>query len=125
MHAAASSLLARAIGLTPIGRAYARAAAGDPAVDFSARALGVLDIELAVSRESLGHLPSSGPLIVVANHPCGALDGLVLLNMIRRVRGDVRLLGNSWLSRLPELRDLLMPVDVFGRPAAASALSSQ
>ena len=119
MHAAANSLLARAVGLTPIGRAYARAAAGDPAVDFSARALRILDIDVVVPREALDHVPRTGPVIVVANHPFGALDGLVILTLMRRVRSDMRLLANRWLDHLPELRDCLVPVDVFGRPADA------
>jgi putative hemolysin len=119
MHGAAHAFLARAVALTPIGRAYARAAAGDPAIDFCARALDVLAIDLAVSHDALAQVPPSGPAIVVANHPSGALDGLALLAVIRRVRPDVRLLGNRWLGGLPELRECLVPVDVFGASANA------
>lgn len=119
MHAAANSLLARAVGLTPIGRAYVRAAAGDPAVDFSTRALRVLGIDVVVSPDALDRVPRTAPVIVVANHPFGALDGLVLLTLMRRVRPDMRLLANRWLGRLPELRDCLVPVDLFGKPADA------
>ena len=119
MHTATNTLLVRAVGLTPIGRAYARAAAGDPAIDFSARALAVLGINVVVPPDALAHVPPSGPVIVVANHPSGALDGLALLTLIRRVRTDVRLLGNRWLGWVPELRECLVPVDVFGAPANA------
>src|SRR6185369_9628556 len=119
MHATASSLLARTVSLTPIGRAYARAAAGDPAVDFSTRALAVLDIDVAVQADALRQVPLDGPLIVVANHPLGALDGLALLKSITRVRADVRLLGNRWLRYLPEMRDCIVPVDIFGSPSNA------
>ena len=119
MHAAANSLLARTVSLTPIGRAYARAAAGDPAVDFSTRALAVLDIDVAVLADALRHVPPSGPLIVVANHPLGALDGLALLKTITQVRADVRLLGNRWLRYLPEMRECIVPVDIFGNPSNA------
>lgn len=119
MHAATNSVLARAVGLTPIGRAYARAAAGDPAIDFSARALAVLGIDVVVPQGALADIPRSGPVIVVANHPSGALDGLALLTLIRRVRTDVRLLANRWLSCVPELRECVVPVDVFGTPTRA------
>src|SRR5262245_12166088 len=102
MHAATNSILARAVGLTPLGRAYASAAAGDPAIDFSARALAVLGINLDVAPGALANVPRSGAVIVVANHPSGALDGLALLTLIRRVRTDVRLLGNRWLRCVPE-----------------------
>src|SRR5688572_16271611 len=116
MHAATNAVLARAVGLTPIGRAYARAAAGDPAIDFSTRALAVLGINVAVPQDALTDIPRTGPVIVVANHPTGALDGLALLTVLRRVRTDVRLLANRWLHCVPELRECLVPVDVFGRP---------
>jgi putative hemolysin len=125
MHAAATSLLARAVGLTPIGRAYARAAAGDPATDFSTRALDVLDIDVAIASDALRQVPRTGPLVVVANHPSGALDGLVLLSLLGRVRGDVKLLGNQLLNHIPELRECLVPVDIFGRPAAAVRRNSR
>ena len=129
MHAATHSILARAVGFTPMGRAYARAAAGDPAVDFGARALAVLGINVIVADDALANIPRSGPAIVVANHPSGALDGLALLTLMRRVRTDVRLLGNRWLRCVPELRECLVPLDVFGTAGSsvrrnASALRS-
>jgi putative hemolysin len=102
-----------------MGRAYARAARGDPAVDFGARALAALGINVAVADDALANVPSSGPAIVVANHPSGALDGLALLTLMRRVRPDVRLLGNRWLRYVPELRDCLVPLDVFGTAGGA------
>ena len=49
-----------------------------------------------------------------ANHPFGALDGLMLLEVLGRVRPDVKLLAISALSALPELREHLLRVDVFG-----------
>jgi putative hemolysin len=119
MHAVAHSVLSRAVALTPLGRAYGRAAAADPAVDFSARALDVLGIDVVVPEDSVAAIPRSGPVIVIANHPSGALDGLALLALTRRVRNDVRLLANCWLGLVPELRDMLVPVDVFGSRAPA------
>ena len=65
-------------------------------------------------------IPSDGPLIVAANHPTGALDGLVLIEVIRQVRTDVRLIANSVLARIPELEDSCFFVDPFGGPDAAS-----
>jgi putative hemolysin len=119
MHAATNSVLARAVGLTPLGRAYARASSGDPDIDFTTRALAVLGISVVARSDALADVPRSGPLIVVANHPSGALDGLALLTLIRRVRTDVRLLANRWLLCVPEMRECLLPVDVFGTPSDA------
>src|SRR5205814_9814130 len=61
-------------------------------------------------------VPSTGPLVIAANHPHGALDGLVLASVVRRVRADVRILTNHLLSCIPELADLCFFVDPFGGP---------
>jgi putative hemolysin len=119
MHATAA-LLARAVHLTPIGRAYARAAAGDPNTEFSTRALNELDVSMTISGEDLAHIPASVPLILVANHPLGALDGLLLLDLASRVRGDMRILGNALLRAIEPLADRLLLVDVFGSPSTAA-----
>ena len=62
---------------------------------------------------------SDGPLLVVANHPLGMQDALVLLQLVGSVRTDVRVLGNDWLATVPPLSKLLLPVDVFGKGAAS------
>ena len=47
------------------------------------------------------------------------LDALALLQLIGSVRRDVRILGNDWLAVIPQLGQLLLPVDVFGKGAAS------
>lgn len=87
--------------------------------DFVERGLDVLGVSYrAVAREK-EHIPVEGPLLVVANHPLGMVDALTLLNLIGSVRQDVRILGNDWLASIPQLRRLLLPVDVFGKGAAS------
>jgi putative hemolysin len=114
----ATAFLARAVALTPIGRAYARAVAGPSTVEFSTRALRELDVAIAVATEELANIPASGPLVVVANHPFGAVDGLLLLELIARVRSDAKLVGNGLLRHIRPLRDRLLLVDVFDRQAS-------
>jgi putative hemolysin len=110
------ALFSRVSSLTALGRAYAEAAeAGDE--PFATRALSALRVTADVAGEE--RIPHSGPLVVVANHPFGALDGLLLLDVLGRARHDARLLGNRWLAVLPELRAQLLTVDVFGGRAAA------
>ena len=114
MHALASSLLARTFSLTPLGRAYERASRDEGSPDFSTRALSALDVTIDVATEELRHIPASGPLVIVANHPCGAADGLLLMSLLNRVRSDLKLLGNSLLRFVPGLQSNLLPLDVFG-----------
>ena len=65
-------------------------------------------------------IPDGGPLLVAANHPTGALDGLVLAEAIRQVRPDVRILTNYLLGAVPELSGSCFFIDPFGGPQAAA-----
>ena len=103
----------RIAGVTAIGRGYRRAAAGDPATPFTQRALDELRIALDLHGD-LARIPATGALIVVANHPFGAVDGLALLALVARVRSDARILANHLLAALPELQTQVIGADVFG-----------
>ena len=110
-------LIDRWSGLAELQRLYA-ASARRTESRFVDRALGALDVSLTVDgrREDI---PATGPLVVVANHPRGALDGLALASILLSRRSDVRILGNRALARIPEIAELLIPVDVFDGPGAA------
>ncbi|MFT3785506.1 MAG: lysophospholipid acyltransferase family protein [Tepidisphaeraceae bacterium] len=110
----------RLLGLPALSEVNARSSAG-PEGGYAERVLSALDVRVAVGDADLARVPASGPLIVVANHPFGAIDGLALLDVVRRIRGDVRLLANELLIRIPNLRDACLPVDVFGRAGSARA----
>ena len=86
------------------------------AARFAGAALRALDIRGQYQWSDA--IPSTGPLIIAANHPHGALDGLLLLDAIGRLRADVRLLANHLLAHVPDLRDLCFFVDPFGGPDA-------
>lgn len=112
-----------ALGLDALSRVYAesrRRAAAAPEVPFCEHVLGVLKIGESLSGAELSRVPKSGPAVVVANHPLGGADGLLLLAMLLRVRPDVRLLANAWLLRIAELRPHLIGVDVFGSAGAGN-----
>jgi putative hemolysin len=58
-------------------------------------------------------------LLVVANHPSGALDALALLHLVGSVRRDVRIVANDLLGQVEGLRELLLPVRILGgKPSA-------
>jgi len=82
-----------------------------PEARFADRALATLGVEW--DAQGLERLPGSGPLIVVANHPTGALDGLVLLALMSRRRADVRLIANDWLEAIRPVAAELLPVRTF------------
>jgi len=84
-----ASIVARTFALTPFGRAYAKATGAHEPLDFSTRALDALGMSADVSDEQLRHIPPTGPLVVVANHPFGGAEGIVQCRMeIDRMRQD-------------------------------------
>jgi putative hemolysin len=115
---AARSAIERALGVTEAARLYEVAQERDDAL-FGDRALGALGISAEVCGD-LADLPATGPLLVVANHPFGAVDGLLLSSIVGRRRGDVRCLANRVLERVPEARREMFLVDTDGGPAAAA-----
>ncbi|MCX7823691.1 MAG: lysophospholipid acyltransferase family protein [Syntrophobacterales bacterium] len=60
-------------------------------------------------------IPPEGPLLVVANHPFGGLEGLILAKFLLDHRRDVKILGNYLLSNIEELKSLIIGVDPFER----------
>ena len=83
-------------------------------LDFIERVLEYFDLDYLVSNRDLENIPPTGRVVVVANHPLGALDALSLIQMISRVRSDIRVVANDLLSALEPLGDLLLPVDNLG-----------
>jgi putative hemolysin len=87
---------------------------GVRSLDFIEKVLEYFDLDYLVSNRDLENIPHSGRVVVVANHPLGALDALSLIQMISRVRSDIRVVANDLLSALEPLGDLLLPVDNMG-----------
>lgn len=106
--------ISRLLCIPQISRTYEMATAAGPAEPFADRVLQVLNIGTELTHGELSRIPASGPVVVVANHPFGAVEGLILLSLLRRVRPDVRVMANLLLGRLPELRDSMIFVDPFG-----------
>lgn len=75
-------------------------------------------VNLKVIKGSLDMIPRTGPLLVLANHPYGILDGLMLGHILDRTRGDFRILANSVFDRAEDVRKVILPVDFDGTPEA-------
>lgn len=67
-------------------------------------------ISLEVAGGSLSNIPANGPLVLIANHPFGILDGLMIGNLLDHVRGDFRILANSVFRKAEALNKVLLPI---------------
>ena len=80
---------------------------------FADSALERLNITYDAGGSGLASIPVTGPVVVVANHPFGGVDGLILASLLRALRPDVKIMANYLLSKIPELGDVLLSVDPF------------
>jgi putative hemolysin len=111
------------LGIAEMERIYAALhsmGAGSPIAD---RLLDFLQVTYTASESDLLHVPRTGAAILTANHPFGILEGAVLASLLRRIRPDVRFLANGILTLIPELRDVVVPVDPISRYGAAGTNS--
>ena len=74
-----------------------------PGEDFWSAAIRRLELKLDYNSEALATWPKEGPLVVVANHPFGVLDGLIICQIVSQVRSDFRVLTNAVLLRAEEV----------------------
>ncbi len=77
---------------------------------FWPQALDIMGIDVRTPPEEIAHIPKTGPLVVVSNHPHGLVDGMILAELIGRVRTDYKILTRSLLTGIPEIAEFLIPV---------------
>jgi putative hemolysin len=70
-----------------------------------------LNLIVDCNEGALARWPRRGPLVIVANHPFGVLDGLVICHLTAKVREDFLVLTHELLTRSEELKPYLLPVD--------------
>lgn len=78
--------------------------------DFWAQALDIMGIALETPQPEIDRIPQKGPLVIVANHPHGLVDGMVLAELIGRVRTDYKILTRSLLTGVAEIEQFMIPV---------------
>ena len=83
--------------------------------------LALLNVHTQVSERDLALIPKQGPVVVVANHPFGLIEGAILPSLFLSVRPDVKVMANHLLSSMPETSGLCIFVDPYGGENAARA----
>lgn len=69
-------------------------------------------IPVKLQIDGLDHVPATGPVMIVGNHPSGIVDGIALYNTLMKKRSDICFFANRDAIRVaPGLLDLLIPVE--------------
>ena len=72
----------------------------------------------------LENVPTEGPLVMVANHPYGIMDGMAMGRILSEARGDFRIIAHVVFRKAEELNKIILPID-FGETKAAMAQNIQ
>lgn len=104
--------------------AFLRRNANVRGFDFVAAGLDFIEGRYHVDPAALARIPATGRLLIVANHPSGALDALALLDAVGRIRRDVRIVANDLLGAIGPLQDLLLPVRILGGKVQRTSLQA-
>ena len=86
----------------------------DP-VMFWSDMLELMNIKFINQSKNKVNIPAQGPLIVIANHPFGIIDGLILCSIVSKVRTDFKIMTHETLKFLPQLEEYILPVDFSGK----------
>jgi len=78
---------------------------------FWQAAVRSLSLDVRHDADALAAIPKTGPVVVVANHPYGVLDGIVISWLVSKVRPDFVVLTNAVLMRAPEIQGFILPID--------------
>jgi putative hemolysin len=110
----------RVLALSELERRYTALPPARDALQFVSSALQELGVTVQTDAREVERLPTTGAAIVCANHPYGAVEGLILARELCRIRKDVKILVNSLLDHIVEMRELFLVVDVFASDAQAA-----
>ena len=91
--------------------------------DFIEQVLEHFNFSYSISHRDRKNIPATGRVVIVANHPLGALDGLSLLKLVGEIRRDVKIVVNDMLMNFKAVDSLLLPVDNLTKTTQKSSVS--
>jgi putative hemolysin len=114
LNEAIESWLERILGLHYLEILYERLAETTGSTEFLEKVLEAFSIRYDVGAEELSHIPPEGSAVVIANHPFGAIEGVIMAQLLGKLRPDIRIMANYHLQRIPQIKRLIISVDPFG-----------
>jgi putative hemolysin len=105
--------IGRLLALTKLEDIYCRVQTQAGTREFLDNVQKEFGVTCQVRPKDLERIPREGPTVVVANHPFGAIEGIILAFLMLSIRPDVKVMANYLLGRIPELKDIFLLVDPF------------
>ena len=105
-------LIIKALKLEKVNQLYANHA-DTKGMEFADEILNELQVAYEFNTEELKNIPQHEPFIVIANHPYGGIDGLMLLRILTQARPDFKIMANFILQLIPALKENFVPVNPF------------
>lgn len=124
LYGACAPAVERFMGIEYINRLYethqdtVKGYCEAPKPDYFDYLLNVLEARVFVDAAQLARIPETGTVIIAANHPFGAIDGIAMASLVLKRRHDMRLMSTHFLELIPGLKPWLCSVDPFETPYA-------
>ncbi len=94
------------------------------AFDFIEKTLEYFNFSYKTIQSQIENIPKTGRVVIIANHPLGALDALSLIDMVKNIRQDIKVVANSILKEIEPIKDILIEVDTFDKKVSKEAIKS-
>lgn len=114
-----AKLIMRMLGLRKINKLYSEIY-HDKGAELTSSYFKYLNTTYYISDKEIGNIPKEGPLVIVSNHPSGTFDGLLLIDVLSKVRPDIKFMGNMLLSRIEPLKEYFIEVNPFDTKSATN-----
>jgi len=106
-------ILTRHMKLREAAQIYGQSQAYE-GLTYPNRMLKSLEARYEFNEEALNHIPQKGPLILVANHPFGMVEGFSIMSLLERVRPDIKGISTSVIGQIPEVQDYFVVFELYG-----------
>ena len=93
-------------------------------IAFIEQVFDYFSFSYSVRPNEVERIPVKGKAIIIANHPIGTLDGMALINMVSKIRPDVKVVANDMLMIIKPLHEHFLPVDNMNGGTASNRLKA-